>query len=340
MPRALPFARLRQEIVRGVVEPVYVLDGPESWFHDEAVRILEAAAVVAAVNRHALRGPETGLHEIVDLASTYPMGPGKRLVVVRDAGKLDAAGIEALGEYLARPNPRALLVFSDEGFDRRRSLYRALESGAVVVRCDPVQGETALAAFIRERLRERGYGLAPELAEAIAMGLQGAGLQRTAAELDKLMSAAGVPRPIEAADLAILADVPRVADAFEVAALALRGERGAAIRGARALLEAGEQPPAILGAISWYIRTALKVRSAIDRRAAPRDVQTLYAINPGHLERFRVEVRHLPAARLREAVRLCARTDREIKGEGARDRANAFERLVHGLARAAAGGNP
>jgi DNA polymerase-3 subunit delta len=340
VPRALPFARLRQEIVRGTLEPAYVFDGPESWFHDEGIRMLEAAAEVSAMNRQVLRGVETGLHEVVDLASTYPMGPGRRLLVVRGAAKLEPEGIEALKEYLGRPNPRTMLIFTDEEFDHRRTVFRALEAGAVVVRCDAVQGEAALGAFIRERLRDRGYGLPPELAEAIALGLQGAGLQRLAAELDKLMSAAGAPRPIEAADLAILADVPRVADAFEVAALALRGDRGAAIRGARALLEAGEQPPAILGAISWYIRTALKVRAATDRRVAPRDVPAMYAMNPGNMERFRAEVRTLSVGRLREAVRLCARTDREIKGEGAKDRANAFERLVHGLARAAAGRRP
>jgi DNA polymerase-3 subunit delta len=340
MPRVLPFARLRQEIVRGTIEPVYVLDGPETWFHDEGIRMLEVAAEVSAMNRQALRAAETGLHEVVDLASTYPMGPGRRLLLVRDAGKFDGEGIEALKEYLRSPNPRTLLIFSDEAFDHRRTIFKALEAGAVVVRCEPVQGEAALGTWIRERLRERGYGLPPELAEAIALGLQGAGLQRTAAELDKLMSSVGPPRPIEAADLAILADVPRVADAFEVAALALRGERGAAIRGARALLEAGEQPPAILGAISWYIRTALKVRAATDRRAAPRDLPVMYAMNPGNMERFRADIRTLSVGRLREAVRLCARTDREIKGEGAKDRANAFERLVHGLARAAAGRRP
>lgn len=340
MSRVLPFARLRQEIVRGSIEPVYVFDGPESWFHDEGLRMLEAAAEVGAMNRQTLRGAETGPHEVVDLASTYPMGPGRRLVIVRDAGRLDGEGIDALKEYLRSPNLRTLLIFTDEAFDHRRTIFKALEAGAVLVRCEPVQGEAALGAFIRERLRERGYGLPPELAEAIALGLQGAGLQRTAAELDKLMSAVGAPRPIEAADLAILADVPRVADAFEVAALALRGERGAAIRGARALLEAGEQPPAILGAISWYVRTALKVRAATDRRAAPRDLPVMYAMNPGNMERFRADVRTLSVGGLREAVRLCARTDREIKGEGAKDRANAFERLVHGLARAAAGRRP
>jgi DNA polymerase-3 subunit delta len=338
--RALPFARLRQELLRGSIEPVYLFEGPEAWFHDEGLRLLESAAGIDAMNRQVLRGRETGLHEVVDLASTYPMGSGRRLVAVRAASGLEPEGIEALKDYLARPNPRTVLVFVDEEFDRRRTLYRVLEAGALLVRCEPLAGEGAVATWIRDRLRERGYGLPPELAEAIAVGLQGAGLQRLAAEIDKLMSAIGPPRPVEAPDLAILADVPRVADAFEVAALALRGERGRAIRGARALLEAGEQPPAILGAISWYVRTALKARAAADRRVAPRDLPALYALYPGNMERFRAEVRGLTVGRLREAVRLCARADREIKGEGARDRANAFERLVHGLARAAAGDRP
>jgi DNA polymerase III delta subunit len=336
----LPFARLRQALVRGEPEPVYLFDGPEAWFHDEGIRMLEAAAAVEPINRQVVRGQEIGLHELVDLASTYPMGPGKRFLLVREAGRLEPEGIEALKEYLGRPNPRTVLVFSDESFDKRRAIFKALEGAVPVVRCDPMEGEAALATFVRERLREKGYGLPPELAEAIAVGLVGAGLQRLAAELDKLMAAAGAPRPIEAADLAILADVPRVADAFQIAALALKGDRGGAIRGARALLEAGEQPPQILGAVSWYVRTALKARAASDRRVAPRDLAPLYALYPGTMERFRSEVRTLPVARLREAVRLCARADGEIKGGGARDRANAFERLVHGLARAAEGRRP
>jgi len=333
MPRLLPFARLKTELQKGAIDPVYLLAGEETWFHDEAIRLLEAAAAGGPLAQDRWRGREISIDALVDLASTYPMGEGRRFILVREAARLEAEGIESLKAYLARPNPRTLLVFSDADFDQRRSLWKTLEAGALQVRCDPIAGEASIAAWVRERLRERGYGIPPELAEAIAVGLGGAGLGRLAAELDKLMSAIGAPRPVEASDLGILADVPRVADAFQIASLALRGERGPAVQGARALLDAGEEPPVILGAIAWYVRTALKVRAAIDRRAAPRDLPALYGLYPGRIDRFRAEVGSLPVRSLERAVRLCARADREIKGAGARDRANAFERLVHSLAR-------
>ena len=339
MPRLLPFARLKEEIRKGAVEPVYLLAGEEGWFHDEAIRLLEAAAGAGPLGQDRLRGREISLDALIDLASTYPMGEGRRFILVREAARLEPEGIEALKEYLSRPNPRTILVFSDTAFDQRRTLWKALEAGALQIRCDPIAGEAAIAGWVRERLRERGYGIPPELAEAVAVGLGGAGLGRLAAELDKLMGAIGAPRPVEAADLGILADVPRVADAFQIASLALRGERGPAVQGARALLDAGEEAPMLLGAIAWYVRTALKVRAAADRRVAPRDLPTLYGLYPGRIDRFRAEVGSLPLRALLKGVRLCARADREIKGGGARDRANAFERLVHDLARAGRAGS-
>jgi DNA polymerase-3 subunit delta len=335
----LTFARLRQALTRGAVDPIYLLVGEEAWFHDEALALLEGSALdpkAAGINREAFRGPGTSLHEIVDLASTYPMGPGRRLVVVREADGLRPEGLEALKDYVASPNPRTCLVFSDASFDQRRSFFKTLAAGATVVECAPLPDESAVAAWARDRLQSRGYGLSPELAEAIGAGLAGAGLQRLDAELQKLMSAIGSPRPVQAADLAILAEVPRVGDAFQAARQALRGDRGAAIAGLRALLEAGEEGPMVLGAFAWYARTALKAKAASDRRTAPRELPALYALKPGQVERMRDEIGPVPEATLREAVRLCLETDRGIKGGGAKDPANAFERMVHRLARSRA----
>jgi DNA polymerase-3 subunit delta len=336
----VPFGRFRQSLVRGQIDAVYVLAGEEAWFHEEALRLLERAVIepeARGVDREVVHGAEADLNEVVDRASTYPMGGGRRLVIVRQADRLRSAGIEALKGYLARPNPRACLVFSDESFDQRKSLHKTLSAGATGVACDPVRGDAAIATFVAERLKGRGYGIAPELAEAIALGLAGAGLARLDAEIEKLTSSIGAPRPVSARDLEILADVPRVGDAFQAAIQALRGERGEAIRSLRALLEDGQEAPMMLGALAWSMRTALKTRAAMDRRIPPRDLEPLYGLRPGRAEEFRALVERIPAARL---LRLCATADRELKGGGAKDPANALERLIHGIARAAAGTAP
>ncbi len=331
MPKRLTVAQLRQEIGRGLIEPVYLLDGEETFFHEEAIRLLEGAALAggsAAMDRESVQGAEIAIAALLDLAATYPMGEGRRLTVVRGADGLRGEGLEALRAYLERPNPKGCLVFSDSGFDRRRALYRALEAGAARVDCAPLD-EARAAVWVRDRLRARGFGVSPDLAEAIAAGLAGAGLARVDAELQKLMSAIGAPRPVEAADLAILADVPKVQDVFRMAVHAVRGERGEAIARARALLRSGEDPVQMLGGLAWYVRNALKARAAGARRIPPREMVALYGIDPGRVERFQREVGAATLLDLRRALVLCLRADRELKGQGARDPAHAFERLIH-----------
>ncbi|HEU4401092.1 MAG TPA: DNA polymerase III subunit delta [Candidatus Polarisedimenticolia bacterium] len=335
MGRTLSFGQLQQALVRGALEPVYLFEGAEEFFHEEGFRLLEAAALpagTAVTDRDALRGAEIALPALLDLAETYPMGGGRRLIVVRQADDLRADDLEPLKAYLARPNPRTCLVFSDAKFDGRRGLGRALAAGGVRVDCAPLD-ETRTALWVRERLRGGGFGISAELAEAITAGYAGGGLAGLDAELSKLMSALGAPRPVEPKDLAILAGVPRVEDAFRVAMQAIRGERGEAVAATRALLRAGEDPVRMLGGISWYVRNALRARSAAARRVPPRELRSLYDIDPGRIERFEREVGRADVAGLRETLALCLRADRELKGQGAKDPAHALERLIHGAGR-------
>jgi len=335
VPASLSFETFRQAVAQGRIAPAYLFEGAEVHFHDEGIRLLETTCVpgdALSIDRESLRGGETSLATILDLASTYPMGGGVRLVIVREAGDVpcdDAAPIKA---YLKAPNPKACLVFSDPGFDRRRVLYRALADLAVRIDCSPLD-EARTAAWVRERLRGRGFGISPDLAAAVASGLAGAGLARVSSEMDRLMNALGSPRPVEAADLALLADVPRVQDAFRLAAHAARGERGEAIGIARALIRSGEEPVKLLGGISWYFRNALRARAAEVRRLPAHETTRLYGIDRGRIERFSREIGPVSVESLRDALALCLRTDRELKGQGARDPLHALERLVHQVGR-------
>lgn len=331
MPPSLGFEQFRQSLKRGSSEPIYLFEGEEEYFHEEGIRLLENAllpAGAAVVDRESVLGGETTLAAILDLASTYPMGAGRRLVIVRQADRMRLEDAGALSAFLARPNPRACLIFSDSEFDRRRLLYRTLLTGAARVDCRPLD-EARTAAWVRDRLRGHGYGIGADLAEAIAAGLAGAALGRLDSELQKLMGAIGEPRPVQPSDLAVLADVPRVADAFRLAAQVARGERAEAVASLRALLQAGEEPVRLLGGLAWYFRNALRAEVAAGRRLPPREANELYGINQGKIERFRAETRNAPAPVLQRSLALCLQADRELKGMGARDPAQAFERLIH-----------
>jgi len=335
MPPSLSFVQFKESLGRGVIAPIYLFEGEEIYFHESGIRSLDETALsreALSTDRESLRGDETSLVAVLDLAATYPMGGGRRLIVVRRAGGLRSDTAEPLKAYLSAPNPKSCLVFSDTDFDRRRALYRLLVEHATRVDCRPLD-ETRTAAWIRERLRGRGFGISADLVSSIAEGLAGAGLGRVEAELEKLMCSIGDPRPVQPADLALLADVPRVEDAFRLAAHAARGETGDAIGIVRALLGSGEDPLKLLGGLSWYFRNALRARVAGTRRLAPREVTQMYGIDRGRIERFDRELGAARVEDLRDALRLCLKMDRELKGQGARDPANALERLVHQVGR-------
>ncbi len=337
MASSLSFPQFQQTLVRGRIDPVYTFDGAEDFFHTEGIRLLSAAAQPdgpTGIDRDLLRGSETTLARVLDDAATFPMVGDRRLIVVREADGLRYESADALKAYLADPNPKTCLVFSSPRFDRRRALWKALQAKSTRVECAPLH-EARLAQWIRDRLRGRGYGLGADLAEGMAAGLAGQGLARLDAELQKLMSAVGAPRPIEPPDLEILAGVPRLGDAFGAAKAMVRGDRSGAIGAIRALLDAGEEPVMLLGGISWYVRTALKARAAAMRRLPPRETTSMYGLDPGRIERFNREVGGMTPDQLREALKLCLRADRELKGGGARDPAHAFERLIHKVGRLA-----
>src|SRR6185295_19272792 len=191
MPASLSFARFHDGLKDGRIAPVYLLEGDEAYFHDEAIRLLEKtllAEQALAMNRDLVRGDEISLSILLDLAQTYPMGSGRRLIVVRDADALRPDDLTPLTTYLRAPNPSTCIVFSDVKFDRRRALYRVLADHATRIDCGPLD-EARTGLFVRERLRGKGFGISADLASAIASGLAGAGLGRVDAELEKLMTA-------------------------------------------------------------------------------------------------------------------------------------------------------
>ena len=253
-------AQLTKSLNSGRIEPVYLFEGEEDFLHEEGIRRIDEAVFGGGdpgFDRDLLRGDEATLAEILDRASTYAMGGGRRLIVVRAAGRLpvdDAAGLKG---YLANPNPMTCLVFSDPKLDRRKALYRTLQTGAARVDCSPYD-ERRMTQWVREKLQARGFSISSELAETITAGLISDGLGRLNAELDKLIGSFASPREIEPDDLALLVNVPRTGDAFLLAQQILSGDRARAVTSLRALLAAGEEPVMLLGGMSWYFRNALK----------------------------------------------------------------------------------
>ncbi|MCI4668340.1 MAG: DNA polymerase III subunit delta [Bacteroidia bacterium] len=111
----MSFNQIIQEIQQQKFKPVYYLHGEESYFIDKISKALEAPGVVLnpgeeSFNKEVLYGPETNFSKIVNACRSFPMMAKYRLVVLKEAHRLNKAENEKLIKYLAQPVPSTIFV--------------------------------------------------------------------------------------------------------------------------------------------------------------------------------------------------------------------------------------
>lgn len=108
---------------------------------------------------------------LVSSLQTMPFGPGPRLVIVHDAGKLPKVVSEALITYLADPNPASVLCLEAESLAKTTRLYKAVakQGKTAVVEC-AAKKAWELPAYV-SKLSLRSYG--KQMSEAAAKELVG-----------------------------------------------------------------------------------------------------------------------------------------------------------------------
>lgn len=144
---------------------------------------LKRQAAVARIKRYVDEGlVDFNLDELtasadMDPASlvasldTMSFGPGPRLVIVHDAGKLPKAVSEALITYLDNPNPSSVLCLEAESLAKGTRLYKAVakQYGKPIVEC-AAKKAWELPAYVAQ-LCQRTHG--KRMGEAAAKELVG-----------------------------------------------------------------------------------------------------------------------------------------------------------------------
>jgi DNA polymerase-3 subunit delta len=309
LPAATPQS-IRKSAASGALDPVYLIVG------DDETEMAELTTAIASVVEEDLRAfnlerlyaneksvtPVT----IVQAARTLPMLGDRRVVVVLRAERLlkpkrrggkaadaddTASGgpdeeppsdLDALDDYVKKPEPGNTLVLVASDVDRQRKVYKALQKHATVVECwglkaskdakvDLRQVARDAEAIVKARVADAGQQIEPAAARLIAERA-GTDISRLRADLDKLLLyAAGKPK-ISLADVQEVVSVETSQDDWAVTNAIGRGDAREALRQMALLLEAGGVPYQILGQLAWYVRDRM---STADPRRLPAAVDAL-----------------------------------------------------------------
>jgi DNA polymerase III subunit delta len=295
---------------------------------DDVVGDRDHALVVEEVGGAA--GDDLDVGAVVDACLTPPFFVDRRVVVVREAGRLLTADVPRLVDVVRDPLPTTVLILVGGGGAVPAPLVKAVkESGQLIDVTTGKPGERK--AWLHDHLRGGPVKLEPAAADMLARHV-GEDLGRVEGLLGALSAAYGEGARVSADDLAPYlgeaGNVPR----YELTDAIDKGDPGRAIVVLHRLLDAGGLAPMqIMATLHGHFANMLALDG--DDIAGERDAAALLGTAPFVAKKALEQSRRLGSAKIGEAITLIAAADLDVRGVSGLDPKIVVEILVARLAR-------
>jgi DNA polymerase III subunit delta len=307
-------ADLHRALKQGELKPLYLLFGAETYLRDLAARALADAGLKGAALREFNEASysllNTDVQQAIAAAEQLPMMAARRVVEIRDFGKLREADEEALMRYLARPVETSIVIFIADDLDKRRKLSKTLLEACVSVEFTPLS-DTELAEWAKKRLRDLKVQTDDRTLHQI-VALVGSDVRTLTNELDKLATAAVGSGLISMELVDTLVGRSRELSNFELADHLIAKNRKRALQTLQRLLDDGAEPVMLIGLIGSNYRRLALAKELMARGAANQEVYRQVGIF-GKREEFLATARRSDAQALARSIRRIAAADLAIK---------------------------
>jgi DNA polymerase-3 subunit delta len=311
---------------------VALVVGRELALRDTEVSRLREAALAGGLrdfneDRFDLAAPGCDPVQVIGAARTHPVMAPRRFVLVRGLGERRAARFvdELLPAYLEDPSPGTLLVLEAEQVDRRTRWVKQVAKLGALIECAGPKGAADVRAWVERALRERGKRPAAGTAAALAE-LVGADVDLLRSEVEKLCLYAGERAEIGPDDVSAVTGHLRPLAVYDLTDQLGQRQLAPALHTLVRLLDQGEAPLALLGALGNHFRRLVRAREC--RPLEPGVVQEKLAIHPFAARKLTEQARRFDLRRLRQCLDAVRLTDEALKGGAALTPRQAIERLV------------
>ena len=147
------------ELKKGVLKPVYWLEGDEDFFIDQIINYAEHKILTeneASFNLYIHYGKDSSWIDIVNVCRKYPMFSEKQIVILKEAQAM--RDIEKLEAYIDKPLPSTSLFISYKGkkVDGRTKLAKLLKDKSVFFTSKKLY-DNELPDWSSELIKSKGF---------------------------------------------------------------------------------------------------------------------------------------------------------------------------------------
>ncbi|MCG2678235.1 DNA polymerase III subunit delta [bacterium] len=308
------YQELIREIAAGRVSPVYLFSGEEEYLKEDALRRIKGALIkpeFLQFNYDLLSGKEISGTELLNKLLTLPVGESKRLIVIRDAQKLNSSVKEKIIEYLESPSQTSCLILWAPKVDLRKKFYATIEKQGESVTFYLLR-DKELSLWVRNYLSRRKKKISTD-ALGLLIERVGNNLGEMAGELEKLLICIGKRNEINLEDVENLVGAVKTYTIFALTdAIGKRGEKEALSILSR-MMDEGTLATEILYMIVRQFRFLLRTKNLLEKKL-PEDriIQTL-ALRPFVAKNLVFQTKNFSQEKLIESFGNLLQAEVEIK---------------------------
>ena len=307
----------RTELERSLREspqPLYLLLGTERFLRDTAARAITEAALHGTLlrefNESSFNLQRDSVHSAIAAAEQLPMMSERRVVRIRDFGRLRESDEETLIRYLNNPAPSTVMIFITDDLDKRRKATKSLLDNCVVVDF-PTLKDAEAKAWARTRLKELKTSADDAVLSEI-ISLVGTDVQTLFSEIDKLASAVADTGRIVPEVVDELIGRSRELSNFELGDHLLANNRKRALETLHRLLDDGAEPVMLIGLIAGNFHRLALAKSLL-AKGGREEVFRNISLPPFKRDAYIANLQRNDAAKIAHGLQLTAAADLAIK---------------------------
>ncbi|MBX6377412.1 MAG: DNA polymerase III subunit delta [Clostridia bacterium] len=309
----IPPAEALRRVRGGEVAPLYLILGSGAEAEDLLSALVAACCPppFGPLNRWQA-AEDAGLPEVLEQASSPPLGGGRRLVIARNPTWLATPPSQALLDYCSHPPlTGCLVVTADADATVHAAVVEAFRLWGLVVDAVPATARDA-ADWVRREAAAAGIGITPA---AVRLLLFRAGHDRTVLrqEVRKLATFCGDAPVIDAPDVEAVVPASGEETVFHLVDAAVAGDVGRALALLRGLRRRGEPPLGVLALLARQVRLVWHARCLLATGVRRTELSRALNVHPFVAEKAAAQARLYDDRTLLDALEACLQADLAIK---------------------------
>lgn len=308
------YQELIREIKTGRIKPVYLFSGEEEYLKEDALKRIKVALIkpeFSQFNYDLLAGKEVEGRELLNKLLTLPVGGGKRLILIRDAQKLNPSVKEKLIEYLKNPSQDACLILWTPKVDLRKRFYATIGKQGESITFYPLW-DRELSLWVRDYLARGKKRISVNVLNLLIERV-GNNLGEMAGELEKLLIHIGKRDEIELEDVERLVGVVKSHTLFELADTIGKKMKKEALGILSRTMEEGTSATEILYMIVRQFRFLLRTKDLLEKGLSEVRITQVLALKPFVVKKLLSQAKNFTKEKLIESFAALLQAEVEIK---------------------------